>query len=341
MDHHPLILSVPMNLERYSKPFQFFNFMTEIPGFKDAVSKAWSSTWYGNPMNILCRKLKLVKRELVKLNKDHGNFQNNVNTARSRLHILQEQLTLMPLDQTFIAEELLASKALEQALMEEESLLLQKSRTKWLSLGDGNNSFFFNQTKANWNKNKIMALENSEGKVVFGHQAISQVAVDFFKGSLGTPPEVIHFDLNDIDCATLSNSHIYSLELPVTSDLILQTLKAMKRNKVPDPDGFTVEFFLSVWDIVGLDFTNAITSFFNTTIMHLEMNSTSIALVPKVNTPTHMKDFRPISLCSIAYKCIAKILANRIKLVLPGIIDISQSAFIPRRSISDNILMAQ
>lgn len=115
----------------------------------------------------------------------------------------------------------------------------------------------------------------------------------------------------------------------------------MKRNKFPGPDGFTVEFYLSVWDIVGHDFFNAIISFFDTSTMHPGVNSTSIALVPKVSTPVYMKDFRPISLCSNAYKCIAKIIANRIKLVLPSIIDLSQSAFIPGRSISDNILMAQ
>ena len=53
-----------------------------------------------------------------------------------------------------------------------------------------------------------------------------------------------------------------------------------------------------------------------------------------------MKDFRPISLCSIAYKCIAKILATRLKLVMPHIIDIAQFAFISGCFITDNISLA-
>lgn len=54
-----------------------------------------------------------------------------------------------------------------------------------------------------------------------------------------------------------------------------------------------------------------------------------------------MADFRPISCCNTIYKCIAKILANRLKAVLPPLINRAQSAFVKGRKISDNILLAQ
>ena len=70
-------------------------------------------------------------------------------------------------------------------------------------------------------------------------------------------------------------------------------------------------------------------------------NSTSITLVPKNQNPTYIKDYRPISCCSVLYKCVTKILSNKLKMYMPKLIEKNQSAFISRRCIEDNVLLAQ
>lgn len=114
----------------------------------------------------------------------------------------------------------------------------------------------------------------------------------------------------------------------------------MKRNKSPGPDGFNVNFFISCWEIVGTDFSKAVHFFFENSRVSKGINSTALALIPKGINPSSMANFRLVSCCNTIYKCIAKILSNRLKVVLPFLID-SQSSFVRGRSISDNILIAQ
>ena len=87
--------------------------------------------------------------------------------------------------------------------------------------------------------------------------------------------------------------------------------------------------------------TSLITTFYRTGIMPAHLNDTHIALIPKKLKCHLPSDFRPISLCNVIYKVIAKSLANRLKPHLPNYIHPSQQAFIQGRRISNNIIIAQ
>lgn len=92
----------------------------------------------------------------------------------------------------------------------------------------------------------------------------------------------------------------------------------MDSSKAPGPDGFTVSFFQSYWDIVGRDIVEAVRSFMYSGRLVRGMNHTHIVLIPKVKCPMKMGQLRPISLCNVAYKVLAKVLANRLSVCLPN-----------------------
>jgi hypothetical protein len=91
---------------------------------------------------------------------------------------------------------------------------------------------------------------------------------------------------------------------------------------------------------VGMEVCKVALDFLNGSKMEEMLNVTHIALISKNIAPRCVSDFRPISLCNVSYKIIAKVLANRLKMVLPRVISDNQSAFIPGRLITDNIVAA-
>lgn len=108
----------------------------------------------------------------------------------------------------------------------------------------------------------------------------------------------------------------------------------------PGPNGMSPIFFQKYWDVVGTNVVNSVLQTLRTLVMPNGLNETFICLIPKVNYPQKITEFRPISLCNVVYKLVSKVLANRLKKILPEVISESQSAFVPGRQITDIVLVA-
>ena len=139
----------------------------------------------------------------------------------------------------------------------------------------------------------------------------------------------------------LTREQASSLSAPISATEVKRSMFSIAPDKAPRPDGSNGFFFRKVWHIVGEDIIKAVQSFFEEGHLLKELNHTSLTLVPKAPNSSKLHDFRPIACCSTVYKCISKVLANRIKPLLPALIGNAQSAFVLGRTISDNILLAQ
>ena len=110
--------------------------------------------------------------------------------------------------------------------------------------------------------------------------------------------------------------------------------------KAPSLDGMPPPFFQKFWSTVGGVVTKTILDFLNLGITPTKFNETHIVLVPKTESPKRVTEYRPINLCNVIYKLASKTLANRLKKILPSIINDTQSAFVKGRLITDNGLVA-
>ncbi|KAL2226615.1 UNVERIFIED_CONTAM: hypothetical protein Sindi_2020200, partial [Sesamum indicum] len=131
------------------------------------------------------------------------------------------------------------------------------------------------------------------------------------------------------------------LLLPLSPDDVKQAVFDIAEDKAPGPDGYSLGFFKAAWPVVGEEVTRAVLDFFSTGKLLKHINSTILALIPKVHTPMSVNDFRLISCCNVLYKIIAKLLVQRLSVLLDKIISPYQTTFIPGRSIGDNIMLAQ
>ena len=110
------------------------------------------------------------------------------------------------------------------------------------------------------------------------------------------------------------------LSCDFTAEKIKIAVFQMGPTRASGLDGMNALFYQKFWHVVSDAVVNAILDFLNDEIMLLALNHTNIVLIPKIKNPEKMSDFRPISLCNVFYKIISKVLANRLKQVLPEII---------------------
>lgn len=100
-------------------------------------------------------------------------------------------------------------------------------------------------------------------------------------------------------------------------------------HKAPGTDGFPPNCFQRYWNILGSSVVQFVQSTFRTRIFPQKLNETLICLIPKVESPEKIGQFRPISLCNVLINIITKILANRLKLIMKLLVGPNQSSFIP------------
>lgn len=169
---------------------------------------------------------------------------------------------------------------------------------------------------------------------------MEKIETDYFKDMFTADPCIDQSRVSRLFQEKVSPEMNVDLCKDFTEQEIADALFQIGPIKAPGPDGFPARFFQRNWDAIKKDVVSAVKSFFETSIMREGVNDTAIVLIPKVDQPMELKDFRPISLCNVIYKIVSKCLVNRLRPILDELVSQNQSAFVPGRMITDNALLA-
>ncbi|KAK4383213.1 hypothetical protein Sango_2797500 [Sesamum angolense] len=303
-DHSPLILT-GTNRDAEHAIFRFDNYLAHQPGFLDSVENIWKHRISGTSMYEIVCKLKLLKAEFRRQKKMKGNLTENVKKAKKFLDKAQALFT------TYKEDILLnlvkcCRRVYSEAVKLEISMLQQRAKLRWMKHGDQNSKVFFRKINSIRVKQRVFQITKARGEILTEQQDVTQEFISYFQTLLGdtSPHRVIDLGfLRHYLKHTLTTGEANLLVAPVTQSEVKEAIFDIDVESAPGPDGYTSAFYRAAWTLVGQAIFEAVGEFFRTAI--------------------------------------TKIIVKRIQLVLPLLIDYSQNAFVPGRSISDNILIAQ
>ncbi|GKE94645.1 hypothetical protein Tco_1579500, partial [Tanacetum coccineum] len=195
------------------------------------------------------------------------------------------------------------------------------------------NAAISDEEKFRNHRNRVNVVHDEKGRRFEGDKVGDQF-VKHFKQFLGksVPVSMIQ-DIDKLFKVKLNQEEAMSKIKDVSDVEIKKAMFQINDNKAPGPNGFSSHFYKKDWKIVREDVCIVVREFFTNGKILSEINSTIIALVPKIQTPAKVFDYRPIACCNVIYKCISKILTKRMKKGLGKLASQNQSTFIPQRQI--------
>jgi hypothetical protein len=198
----------------------------------------------------------------------------------------------------------------------------QKSRMHWLQEGDAN-SKFFHKAMSSRRRHNAINMVHVGGINVEGVQNIRAAVYNHFSTHF-QPLCAARPCLDGQHFRKLSYGEAGNLTKPFSLEEVKQALWDCDSFKSPGPDGISFDFIKRFWDLLKNDFIRFLAEFHRNGKLSKGVNSTFIALIPKVTSPQLLHDFRPISLVGCLYKVLAKVLANRLRGVIGSVVSDSQ-----------------
>ena len=218
-----------------------------------------------------------------------------------------------------------------------------RSRAPWYENGERETAYFKQLTDSNRKKSVISELK-VEGNICSDETIISKEIGNFYSKLYAKSQVEIGEDKKFFpdSLPKLTEDQRDQCEGRINQGECIEVLKEMKLNKSPGNDGLSVEFYVTLWQVIG----DLVLAAFNDTFTVKELSPSQkqaiITLIHKDGKdPMLINNYRPISLLNVDYTILTKILSKRIKNLLNGIVSVDQVGYLKERNIGDAIRLIE
>nr|PNR49656.1 hypothetical protein PHYPA_011552 [Physcomitrium patens] len=330
-DHAPIFVKLNADRPPPPKPIRFNTHLLKIPESRTLLLQTWQQTIrkYStqNRNNRVAAAIQAVKvvsdweTKTKRRKKDWSTeFENQFSAVYEAEITLQNQWNdAEARNKLDVAQSNL--QRLRQGKMEKK---YDHKLANWIRVGNRCSKEFF-ELHSGQRRSTILKAQNANGRILTDPIAICAY-VDNYYTSL-VPRKI-------------SETQNTRITRPLTLSEVRHAKQAIPADRATGPDGIPAEFYHEFLTEISTDLFELFIEIFNSHELNRELNTSKIVLLPKPGDLTLVTNLRPISLLDYVYKVYAKLLATRIQELLPLWIRTTQTAFVPGRSIFDNIYTA-
>ncbi|KAL3697404.1 hypothetical protein R1sor_011480 [Riccia sorocarpa] len=262
--------------------------------------------------------LREARSEMDRKRKMEGSLEAEVEWRMSQL---QEDSTEEEAEALWVAE----TRAREQALQEAREWRL-RSRVRWLLEDEAPSKYFFAKLRAKWARDTLEALETTEGELLTDREEILTEVHEFYQDLYEAEVETEEKQEAREELVGLIQNKLEPHESEQLARIpekpeIESVVFGMATNKAPGQDGLTIEILKLCWSFVGDDCVKLIQCIWAKKRILPSDCQTIIRLIHKGGDRKLLGNLRPISLMTLSYEIVTKLLANRIRSVLPKLVD--------------------
>ena len=269
--------------------------------------------------------------------------QDELEKEIANLEIELSNLDMAAPGKISISEKLEAKReALEKLVKYRTKGAILRSKSVWYNEGEKNTKYFLSLEKRHFKQGTISQLKINEQDFVFSDKEILAECESFcsklyISQGNSTELETSNFFFTKRD-NRLNDEQRKECEGDLIKKECLEALNDMEADKSPGTDGLPAEFYKFFWNDISDTLIKALNYGYEIGQLSVTQRRGVIKLLPKKDTIPHfIKNWRPISLLNCDYKIATKAIANRIKKVIPNVINQDQTGFIKGRFIGENI----